>query len=492
MEQPIIESQKLPETPKEDIKKQIEDSKKNSLKDAAFVNGTVGFGDNYISSYQADKLALNASASEVGLLTSIPNLIAPLAQLVTSKLMEKHSRKKIFSIATLIQSLAWLPIISISFFFLKGIEYAPLLLITFYTVYALFGNLASPAWVSWIGDVVENKGSGEFFGKRNKIGGIAALISLILAGLILDVFKSRTEITRQTYFIFIGFAIIFSLAMIFRLISRHFVLKQYEPHFRFERENYFSFFQFVKKIPERTFGRFSLYIALVVLATNIAGPYYGLYMLNNLKLSYTQIMILSVYSSLATFIFISKWGKFSDKHGNIHTIRISAMMIPLICFIWPAAVYLVPKNYQFYSLIIANFISGYAWAGFNLAAGNFVFESSTPQRRGLCSAYSSVLNGVGVILGTTIGSILIAHVKLPFIDVIMFVSLVSGIARYLVSIIMLKSIKEVREVEKPHLKMVPMASDIYNLQTFVRKGLLFRIRKNKKEEVVSVVPKIQE
>ncbi len=458
------------ETSNINIKEAVEKAKGYSIKDAAFVNGTVGFGDNFISAYA---VAMNASPTQVGLLTSIPNLIAPLAGLSTHKMMEKIPRKKIFAIFILFQSLIWLPIIFTSFLFLKNLLYAPILLVIFYTVYALFGNFAAPAWISWIGDIVEGKESGTFFGKRNKIGGIVAITSMILGGIILDIFRKKTEISGS---LFIGFSLIFFLAMLFRLISRHYVLKQYEPEIKLKKEHYFSFFQFVKNIYNRNYGRFTLYVSLIILATNIAGPFFAIYMLRDLNFSYVQFMAINVSSALATFIFMTKWGKFSDKFGNIKVMRITGFLIPIVCFLWPLSI-LISMPWKLYFLVLANFFSGFAWAGFNLAAGNFVFEAASPQRRGLCSAYSNILNGLGVVIGTSIGSLLISKLNISFINVIMFVSIISGIARFSVSLIMLPKVKEVRFIEeKPHLKIVPMASEIYNLHSLIRRGIPVQLK----------------
>lgn len=456
-------------------KELIEKSKKYSLKDAGFVNGTVGFGDNYISAYG---VALNASPTQIGLLTSMPNLFAPFAGLMTHKFMEKNPRKKIFGLSILLQSLMWLPIIFVSFLFLKNITYAPLLLVLFYTIYALFGNFASPAWISWIGDLVIGKESGRFFGLRNKIGGVTALISMIIAGLILDLFRKTSAINSS--YVFIGFGLIFFIAMIFRFVSRHYVLKQYEPEIKLKKENYFSFSQFLKAIPKSNYGRFALYISLIVLATNIAGPFYTIYMLRDLGFSYFYFMLIQVAAALALFLFMSKWGNFSDRYGNIITIKITAYLVPIVCFLWPVSVF-IAMPFKFYFLMTINFFSGFAWAGFNLAAGNFVFDAATPQKRGLCSAYSAVMNGFGVVIGTTIGSLIISYSNISFMNVILFVSLVSGIARFLVSFAMVSEIKEVREVEnKPRWNVVPFASEIYNIHSHMLRGVAI-LRRKKKE-----------
>ena len=50
--------------------------------------------------------------------------------------------------------------------------------------------------------------------------------------------------------LFLGFAILFFLAMIARLVSRYYLIKQYEPKFKEDEKYYFSFSQFVKKFGE--------------------------------------------------------------------------------------------------------------------------------------------------------------------------------------------------------------------------------------------------
>jgi len=448
----------------EEIEQKKQESRKNSLKDAACVSGTVGFGDSYISAYG---IALGASANEVGLLTSLPNLVGPLSQTLTSKVMSKISRKKIFSVSILLQSLIWLPIISLSFLFLKDIKYLPLLLVIYYTIYAALGNFAAPAWSSWIGDLVTQKETGRFFGRRNSIGSAISLITMIIAGLILD-FVKKTPVLRGQIPLFLGFSIIFFLAMVFRLLSRHFVISQYEPKFRFQKIHYFSFFKFIKIAPKRNFGKFAISIALVLLATTIVGPFYTIYMLNDLKFSYLQFILIGALATVATFLFMPLWGKFADEYGKISTLKITSLMTPIVCFLWPLSAFLAPP-FQFYFLLMANFFVGFAWAGFNLAAGSFVYDATTPEKRSLCVAYSSVLNGFGVVVGTTLGSLLISHLKINFMNIIMFVSLISGGVRYLVSFLIIPKVKEVRVVEtKPSWAAIPLFSQVLALPLYIQ------------------------
>ncbi len=290
---------------------------------------------------------------------------------------------------------------------------------------------------------------------------------MVLAGLILD-FSRKSAVFKENQAVFLGFVAIFFIAMICRLLSRHFVLRQYEPEFRFQKTDYFSFLGFVKFAQKRNFGRFAVSMALFLLATNIAAPFYAIYMLKYLEFSYFQFMLINVFAMIATFLFMPLWGKFADNYGNINTLRITSFMIPVVCFLWPLSLFLDPP-FQFYFLLLTNFFGGFAWAGFNLAAGSFVYDATTSEKRSLCVAYSSILNGFGIVIGASLGGLLISHLKISFMNIIMFVSLMSGIVRYIVSFLIIPKVKEVRIIEgRPTWEAIPLFSQALALPIYIQ------------------------
>src|SRR3989338_11584143 len=85
-----------------------EEARKISLKEASSYSLMDGFGLRYITPYA---LALQLSRLQIGLLSSLPALLANFSQIFTPKLMEKHSRKKIVFLGMFLQSLMWLVLI---------------------------------------------------------------------------------------------------------------------------------------------------------------------------------------------------------------------------------------------------------------------------------------------------------------------------------------------------------------------------------------------
>jgi MFS family permease len=404
-----------------------------SVKDGVAWSVNTGLGSNYITPYA---LKLNANNAQIGLLTSVPNLVANLSELGTPKLMEKMSRKRIVTNCVMAQALTWLPISLVAILFLffgvNGII-APTLLILFYTVYLLMGALISPAWSSWMGDLVPEKERGRFFGRRNRIVGFAGILAMLAGALFLDRF------TNWSYAL-LSFVAIFIVAMIARLISWRCLTKQYEPKFKYEHEYYFSFSSFVKRMRDNNFGRFTIYVTSMDLMVNLASPFFAVYMLGELKFSYIVFTIITVSASLATVLLMPLWGKFSDKYGNLRSLRICGLLIPAIPVLW-----LVSPN-PFY-LILVQCISGILWAGFNLASVNYIYDAVSKQRRGLCFAYFGVLDGICIFVGATLGGLFATYINVGFMSTLLLLFLISGVLRLAVSVVMLPKLKEVRKVK---------------------------------------------
>lgn len=420
----------------------IEKTKLLSVYEGSAYAVSEGFGMRYITPYA---LQLGATNAHIGFLSSLPSLLGNFSQLFTSKVIEKFSRKKVVVRGALIQAIMWLLIIAIGalFFFLHlNSKITPMILVLIYTVLIAAGSFIAPAWNSWMKDIVTEK-SGTYFGHRNRIVGFVVLLSMLVGGFILDYFK-KTKI-------FIGFVVLFSLAFIARIVSTFLLSKKYEPKLTHEKGYFFSFWQFVKYIPKSNFGKFTVLVALMQFTTAIASPFFSVYMLKDLGFSYTQWIIVTISSSLASLLLMPLWGKFADHYGNIKAVKITSFLVPFVPLLWVASL-IVPKSFLIFYLVAVEAFSGIAWAGFNLASSNFIYDAVTRQRMALCVAYYNMLNGIGVFLGATIGGFLSSSPLIIGISPILLVFLISGIARLVVAILMTPKVREVREVKKFGIK----------------------------------------
>ncbi len=417
-----------------------EKTMKLSIKEAATSTVMSSFGDTYVTPF-----ALSWNTPEktifnnfyVGLLSSLTGLLGPLAQIKGSKLMEKFPRKKIVIIGTALSAIMWIPILILAFLFQKGmfLEYLPIALIIFYSIYAIFGSIGAPAWFSMLGDIVPNKIRGKYFGKRNRVAGIVGLIATLGAAFLLDLFKTKG-------IVLLGFALLFFVAFIFRLVSAYLFTKHYDPKLKLDDGYYFSFLDFIKKAPKNNFGRFTIYVALMYFGVQISGPFFAVYMLKDLNFNYLTYTLVNISSTVFALLTIGIWGKFSDKYGNRKILSMCGFIIPFLPIFWifsPSPIYL---------MFVPQLIGGIGWAGFNLAVSNFIYDAVTPARRAICVAYFNLMVGIGLFLGGIAGGFAAHFIKISFMNNLLFIFLISGIVRLGVSIIFIPRIKEVKEVHK--------------------------------------------
>ncbi|MFH1430896.1 MAG: MFS transporter [Nanoarchaeota archaeon] len=419
-----------------------EKSKKLSIQEGSGYGVMNGFGLRYITPYA---LALGASNTIIGLLSSLPPFLGTLSQIQSSKLIEKIQRKKIVVYSVALQALMWLPLIFIGilyFFFGVSSLVSSLLLLIVYSMLILAGSFCNPAWSSWMKDLAGNNPS-EYFGKRTKIITLVELICMLFAGLILDHFKKTG--------VFKGFLILFAIAFIGRVVSAYLLNKKHEPKIIQIEGYYFSFFQFLKKMRHNNFGKFVIFTTLISFATAIASPFFAVYMLKDLGLNYYEFTLISITNIATIVIMLPLWGKFASKYGNIAVIKISGSFIAFIPILWMLSPIVLAYNSILlipYLLLIETF-SGFWWSGLNLSTANFVYDAVTKERMALCIAYDNITTAFGVFIGAIIGGV-ISSISFPILGLkpILFVFLLSGVLRALVAIIMLPKLKEVRNVEE--------------------------------------------
>ena len=408
-----------------------EQTRKISIKEGNYTSAMSGLAESYITPYA---LALKATNSQIGYLSSFSGLIAPIAQIWGSKLMEKYSRKKLLFIFVLLQALMWIPMASLAFFFWSSIwiAYLPIILIVLYGVYSVFGAIAGPAWFSLMGDIVPEEIRGKYFSTRNKITGLITMIATVFAAFLLDYFRTKG-------LVLLGFGLLLILATLFRLMSANLLRQHYEPKLKLNDGYYFTFWQFTKKAPHTNFGRFAIFVGVFYFAAYIGSPFFSVYMLKNLGFSYITLMLVNVAPTLFSIFFMSAWGSFADKYGNKRLIKIGAVLVGL------SPILFTVSSSPLYLILIPQLVNGVGWAAFNLASSNFIYDAVSRERRAICVAYYNMFIGVGVFLGAALGGFLAQNIHLSFANALVFVFILSGVAR-LLSSFMLGFVNEPRKV----------------------------------------------
>lgn len=343
----------------------------------------VGLTDQYIVPYA---VAMRASEGQVGLLTSIPNLVAACTLLGVPRLVRRlGSRKAVLLTVVFLHALVWLPVLLVPILFPSQMI---LSLFVFAILLEVLSDVADTSWNSILADVVPKNRINRYFSMRGIFQGVVALAAALVAGYVLHAFPSGT---------FVAFGVIFFLAMGFRLASVWFLTQVREPRLQLPDDPSYGFWAFAQEVGRSSVGRLILLVGLMTLAATVAAPFYAVYVLRDLHFSPTLYSVFVGVGYLAALVSLNPWGLLADRIGNMPVVLITALLAPLGPLLW-----LVSSDPLY--LVLVQAFSSVAWAGFSLAAANYIFRASSPQKKLHFIAYFNVLSLLGQAGGPLLGS----------------------------------------------------------------------------------------
>ena len=254
---------------------------------------------------------------------------------------------------------------------------------------------------------------------------------------------------------FDSFYMLFSIGIIAGLASAVLLSQQVEPKpFRPLRGRYKVYIG--EPFRNHNFRRLLTFALCWSFAVNFAAPFYVVYMLRDLALSYTMISILTVLSAGADLTGMGIWGHYSDQLGNRPIMILTAGTAALLPFFWifttahPVSVYLF--------IPLLHLLGGFVVSGYNLTSVNLVFRSAPSERNSIYFAFWSASNGIMAGFGALAGgsAAILIKIPLPFLgidpgSVFKIIFLISSAMR-IVSLVFLLKVKE--EKGQPVMRVI--------------------------------------
>ena len=133
-------------------------------------------------------------------------------------------------------------------------------------------------------------------------------------------------------------------------------------------------------------------------AANTCGPYLSRYSVNEMGLSFTQMMIFgTAAASVSTILVMSRWGKALDRFG-CRTVMLTAAAVMSVI----DGFYLFSTPGNVIPVLLRNFFGAMFWSGTNLAANSMQLSASPDDMR---PSYIAVFACVTALVGTTLGTL---------------------------------------------------------------------------------------
>jgi MFS family permease len=339
-------------------------------------------------------LALGASQSQIGIMSSLSSLASALVLMPGAMLAERSggNRRRI-----VLTGSGW------NRFALLLIALAPLIFQApgvIFVVMALSitrdaaANIIYPGWMAMTGDVVPLEGRGRFFSSRNFIMGLSGIVVTLLAGFLISSMHPP-----------IGYQISLAAACLLGGLSlfsfSHIADRPRAMPYPQVQEK-FALGPLLRDIAgNRDFAVFAATTALWNFSLNIAGPFFTVYLVKGLQANATMVAVTTVASSVSAILVQRKAGELNDRWGARRLTTICGLLIPIVPLMWVFAT-------AAWNVIIINLFSGALWAGYNLGAFNYLLSTTPVERRARFSAVFQITVTLSLALGAALGSLMIS------------------------------------------------------------------------------------
>ncbi|MCA9134448.1 MAG: MFS transporter [Planctomycetales bacterium] len=360
-----------------------------STADAAAYGVMVGVGETFLPAFA---LAVGLGEVTAGIIASVPLMAGGLLQLISLWVLARGFPEKWWVVlSAALQGLTFVPLVLSAYW---GTITGPMLLLIA-SLYWAAGLATGPAWNSWIEKLIPRGMRTNYFAKRTRASQFATLLGFVAGGLLL-------QYGRQSGWVLLAFAALFSTALLSRLASAVMLALHRDPG-RATRNWVRSEMTSTASSPgSRYSGKHLLiYLVLVQGMVQLSGPYFTPYMLTHLQLSYLAFTGLIAVAFIAKVISLAAWGQLARQRGAGWLLTVGGTAIVPLSALW-----IVAPNY--YALLAIQVVTGIAWAAYELGLFLMFFEALPLNRRVLMLTYYNLANTSAWCVGATIGALLLS------------------------------------------------------------------------------------
>lgn len=265
-------------------------------------------------------------------------------------------------------------------------------LIAWFAVSSVCIAIAGVSWNSWVQEWVPVRLRGKYFGRRNRLLQVSTLLFLLATGWVL----------AQWEYAMPAFQGVIAGAVILRLFSLRWSWQMpTRPH----RESTAPKLPFKEQLAvlrgAKSFVLFIVFGAIWSFAANCFGPFYHVFMFEELGFSAFDVGILSTLSALGGALSLPAWGALLDRFGNKPVMAFSLILWQGMNFAW---CFIGPENrHLLYPLWVWG---GMTSAGFVLGQFTFLLKLIPLEAKNLAIgsnlAITSLFAAIAPIIGGTV------------------------------------------------------------------------------------------
>ena len=272
-------------------------------------------------------------------------------------------------------------------------------LIAWFLVSSSFAAVAGVSWNAWIQEWVPGRLRGKYFGRRNGALQISTLTFLLVAG---------WSLAKWDYAIPVFQALI-ALAVILRVFSLRWQAASPARVRRHASAPPLPLREQIRIVAgSRSLLLFIAFGAVWSFAANCFGPFYHVFMFEEIGFTAFDVGVLSTLAQLGGALSLPAWGQLLDRYGNKAVMSFSLILWQALNFLW---CFITPENRH---LLYGSWVlGGMAGAGFILGQFTILLRLIPVQAKSLAIganlAITSLVAAVAPIAGGWILTRALAH-----------------------------------------------------------------------------------
>lgn len=328
---------------------------------------------------------LSASNYQVGLISSLPPLIALLMTIPAAIMLNRAAvHKRLVAISILLARVMFLPIVVLIYLPSESMQaWAFLIIIALMSVPNTVANIG---WQTLISGMISESRRGAFFSDRNRFLTMVGLVSTLVIGIMMK--DASDNVT--------AYQILFAIAFGFGLLEVYLLMKHDEAPAHVEGP------VVKKKLMEWSIFKHSGYVSFLIAALffNFAWQMaWGIFNIYHIRVAGATVFWISMFSvgnMLMQILTFPLWKKWAEQRSNVRV------------FVWAAigmasTPFLTVLSTNLYYLTVVQTISGFFLSGVLLLLFNLLLEQSPEASRTYCITTYNVLLAFMAFLAPQIG-----------------------------------------------------------------------------------------
>ncbi|PUB10740.1 Na+/melibiose symporter-like transporter [Paenisporosarcina sp. OV554] len=328
---------------------------------------------------------LSASNYQVGLISSLPPLMALLMTIPAAIMLNRAAEhKKLVATSILLARVMFLPIVALVYLPSESMQAWVFLVIV--ALMSVPNTVANIGWQTLISGMISESRRGAFFSDRNRFLTMVGLVSTLIIGIVMK--DASDNVT--------AYQILFAIAFGFGLLEVYLLMKHDETPAHAEGP------VVKKKLMEWSIFKHSGYVSFLIAALffNFAWQMaWGIFNIYHIRVAGATVFWISMFSvgnMLMQILTFPLWKKWAEQRSNVRV------------FVWAAigmasTPFLTVLSTNFYYLTFVQTISGFFLSGVVLLSFNLLLEQSPEASRTYCITTYNVLLAFMAFLAPQIG-----------------------------------------------------------------------------------------